>query len=63
MPAASFDGVVKAIAGIAWTVGETKVLVSPLTTVVGSPKAGDTVHVEGLKMPDASVVASLVRKI
>ncbi len=63
LPPVSFDGVVKAIAGVQWTVADTKVIVTPLTKVVGLPKAGDNVHVEGLKMPDASVVATLLQRI
>jgi hypothetical protein len=46
-----------------WVVGGTKVIVTPMTTVTGNPMVGDRVHVEGWKMPDASVAAKKIEKL
>ena len=50
--------------GIAtWLVGETKVIVSRLTIVLGEPKVGDRVRVEGLRVRDGSVMAARIAKL
>ena len=66
----AFEGVLNRIAadgsmmGIAtWLVGETKVVVSRLTIVLGDPKVGDRVRVEGFRVRDGSVMASKITKL
>lgn len=69
--AVAFEGVLHRIAqagttGAAistWLVGETKVTVSRLTVVLGEPKVGDRVRVEGLLVRDGSVMASRIAKL
>jgi hypothetical protein len=46
-----------------WLVGDTKVIVSRMTTVRGEPKVGDRVRVEGIRGPDGSVMATRVTKL
>lgn len=46
-----------------WLVGETKVLVTRMTTVAGAPKVGDTVRVEGFRGPDGVVMAARIAKL
>jgi Domain of unknown function (DUF5666) len=52
----TFEGVVNAIRGMEWTVGTTKVMVSRLTILVGSPKLRDNVKVEGIQPGGAPVI-------
>lgn len=64
----AFDGVVKEIAaatpaGALWLVDTTRVLVTRATEVKGSPAVGDTVHVEGMRGPDGTVMAKKVEKV
>ena len=65
----TFEGVLNRIAadgsmGVAtWLVGDTKVLVSRLTIVLGEPKIGDRVRVEGLRVRDGSVMATRIAKL
>jgi len=65
----TFEGVVNRITadgsmGLAtWLVGDTKVTVSRMTIVAGSPKVGDKVRVEGLKGMDGAVMAARVTKL
>jgi hypothetical protein len=46
-----------------WLVGDTRVLVSRLTAVLGEPKVGDRVRVEGFRVRDGSVMASRITKL
>lgn len=46
-----------------WLVGETTVTVSRLTVILGEPKVGDRVRVEGLQVRDGSVMAARIAKL
>lgn len=65
----TFEGVLVSMtadgtAGVAtWRVGETKVIVSRMTVVVGNPRVDDRVRVEGLTLRDGSVMAARVTKL
>ena len=66
----AFEGVLNRIAadgsmmGIAtWMVGDTKVVVSRLAIVLGEPRVGDRVRVEGFRVRDGSVMASKITKL
>lgn len=65
----AFEGIVARIAAdgplgtATWLVGETKVLVSPVTTVRGEPGIGDRVRVEGFRGRDGVVMASRIAKL
>lgn len=65
----AFEGIVNRIdpegvlGAATWLVGDTKVLVTLVTTVVGAPKSGDAVRVEGFKVPDAIVMATRIAKL
>lgn len=65
----TFEGVLVSMtadgtAGVAtWRVGETKVIVSRMTVVVGNPRIDDRVRVEGLTLRDGSVMAARVTKL
>ena len=62
--AVTLQGVVVSIKGMEWTVGNTKVNVTPLTVIVGSPKVGDTVKVQGIQLGASSVVeAAIITKL
>lgn len=62
-PDATVTGVVRSIEGTVWTVGDVKVLVSPMTRIVGSPRVGDTVKATGMRMPDGSLMAKSIEKV
>ncbi|HYN41316.1 MAG TPA: DUF5666 domain-containing protein [Thermoanaerobaculia bacterium] len=69
-PAVTFEGVLNRISaegsmgGLGtWLVGDTKVMVSRLTIVLGGPKVGDKVRVEGLRTPDGTVMATRITKL
>jgi Domain of unknown function (DUF5666) len=60
----TFQGVVNGIKDGEWTVGTTKVIVSHMTVLVGSPKLGDTVKVEGVQPASGTpVVATKITKV
>ena len=55
-----FEGTIQNLAGAYWTVDDVKVEVDDQTVVVGAPAIGSVVEVQGLLLPDGSVLATKV---
>lgn len=60
----TITGAVTSIGDEAWTVGTTKVNITPKTTIsdAPAPKVGDTVDVTGVKLPDGAIIASTITR-
>ena len=60
----TITGAVTDIAAEVWTVGMTKVNITSKTVIsdAPAPKAGDTVDVTGVKLPDGALIASRITR-
>lgn len=59
-----FTGVVKSILPGLWTIGDVRVMVTPMTRILGEPRVGDTVRCTGKRMPGTGMVAAtLIEKL
>jgi exosome complex RNA-binding protein Csl4 len=58
-----FDGVVRAIEGTRWSIGDQVVQVSPSTLILGNPRAGDRVNVVAHQGADRTLHALYISKL